>query len=179
MKRVIGTAFLTSLLCLAVLQLVSDGSIVTASGPAGPPTAAPAHSSDTPRLDGTAVVIHRDQVQGILRDKLPGPSIYGGGLLDANHFRMGALRRTAAGQVEIHRDDTDIFYILSGEATIVTGGTPVNPRKLSATETTADSIKDGVSNEVHSGDVVVIPRQEPHWFQKVTSGTEYLVIKVQ
>ena len=132
----------------------------------------------TPRLDG-AVVFSRDKIQNLLREKLPGPSLYGGGLVDAEHFRVGALKRNAPGQVEIHRDDTDIFYIIAGEATILTGGMPVNLKKTSEKELTADSITGGVSHELHAGDVMVIPKQQPHWFRQVPTATEYIVIKVQ
>lgn len=137
-----------------------------------------AHPNDTPRLHG-AVVIPKDRIQKLLLEKLPGPSIFGGGLVDGENFRIGALQRNAPGQVEIHHDDTDIIYILGGDATIVTGGTPLNPKRTSPTEATAVSIDGGVSHEVHAGDLVVIPKQQPHWFRHVTSGTEYLVIKIQ
>src|ERR1700691_6313069 len=33
--------------------------------------------------------------------------------------------RDAAGQVEVHEKETDIFYVTDGEATIVTGGTMI------------------------------------------------------
>ena len=139
----------------------------------------PNQSQDTPRLGDVAVVFPRDQIGKVLKDKLPGPSLSGGGLLDAEHFRIGALHRKAPGDVEIHRDDTDIFYIIAGSATIVTGGKPVHPKQTSGNETTADSIEGGVPHEIRAGDVMVIPKQQPHWFQRVGTGTEYLVIKVQ
>jgi hypothetical protein len=134
---------------------------------------------DTPRLEGSAIVIHRDQIEKLLAEKLPGPSIYGGGLVDGERFRVGALRRNAPGEVEIHRDDNDIIYIMTGDATIVTGGTPVELKKVSPKEMTAKSVTGGVSHEVHAGDIVVIPNQLPHWFQHVTAGTDYLVVKTQ
>ena len=34
-------------------------------------------------------------------------------------------RRTSAGQVEVHTKATDIFHVIEGEATLVTGGTVV------------------------------------------------------
>ena len=195
-----GKAIFALALGLVVVQLASKTFTVRASEPAehkavlaekdgsgagagqsagqsGQP-AQSGHSNDTPRVNG-AVVIRRDQIQKLLGEKLPGPSIYGGGLIDGEHFRMGALRRKAPGEVEIHRDDSDIFYIIAGEATIVTGGRPVNAKKMSEKETIAESITGGVAHELLAGDVMVIPKQTPHWFQRVTTGIEYVVIKVQ
>lgn len=200
MKRTIWSAVFALALGLIAVQLASekftvraselaehkavlseaDGSRAGSGQSAGQPgqAAQSARSNDTPRVEG-AVVISRNEIQKLLGEKLPGPAIYGGGLIDGEHFRMGALRRKAPGKVEIHRDDTDIFYILAGEATIVTGGTAINAKKMSEKETIAESIKGGVSHELHAGDVMVIPKQTPHWFQQVTSGIEYIVIKVQ
>ena len=55
----------------------------------------------------------------------------GGGLLRQAAARWAAgcrtiaasgARRTGPGQVEVHDKETDIFYIVDGEATFVTGG---------------------------------------------------------
>src|SRR5579884_2440082 len=123
-------------------------------------------SSDTPRLH-SAMVASRSEIQNLLKAPLPGPHMYGGGIVDGDHFRAGALRREAPGEVEIHRDDSDIFYIISGSATIMTGGEPVQPKAVSPTESSAKSIQGGVEHQVHAGDVVVIARQQPHWFKAV------------
>jgi quercetin dioxygenase-like cupin family protein len=133
---------------------------------------------ETPRLQ-TVMVTDRNEIQKLLKTHLPGPQIYGGGIVDAEHFRVGALRREAPGEVEIHRDDTDIFYVLAGSATIVTGGQLVQRKDISAAQSTAKSIQGGVAHEVHAGDVILIAKQQPHWFKKVTPSIEYLVIKVQ
>src|SRR5881396_3555622 len=44
-------------------------------------------------------------------------------LIETDTFKVHASRRDAAGVVEIHGRDTDIFYLLEGSATFVTGGT--------------------------------------------------------
>src|SRR5207247_4814882 len=49
----------------------------------------------------------------------------GGTLVTAPDLSVSINRRTGAGQVEVHEKETDTFYVLDGEATIVTGGTMV------------------------------------------------------
>ena len=39
------------------------------------------------------------------------------------NYRVAVFHRDKAGEVEIHKKDTDVFYILEGQATFVTGGT--------------------------------------------------------
>jgi mannose-6-phosphate isomerase-like protein (cupin superfamily) len=127
----------------------------------------------------TAVVFSKADIAKLLETQLPGPKIYGGGLKDAEHFRIGALRREAPGEVEVHRDDNDVFYILAGEATLITGGKALETKQVSPKETIGKSIQGGVAHTIRAGDVVVIPKQQPHWFQKVGSPISYIVIKVQ
>src|SRR5207247_10683837 len=49
-------------------------------------------------------------------------------LLDGTgrNYMVHASRREKPGQVEIHTKDTDVIHVLSGSATFVTGGTPVD-----------------------------------------------------
>jgi mannose-6-phosphate isomerase-like protein (cupin superfamily) len=43
-------------------------------------------------------------------------------LLETDRYKVHASRREAAGQAEVHARDTDVFYVVSGSATFVTGG---------------------------------------------------------
>src|SRR6266481_6487900 len=52
----------------------------------------------------------------------------GGPILATNNFKVQAGRRTGPGEVEIHERDTDIFYIVQGSATFVTGGKAIDQR---------------------------------------------------
>lgn len=47
----------------------------------------------------------------------------GGALANGPDFTASLARRNKPGQAEIHTKETDIFYIVDGSATFVTGGT--------------------------------------------------------
>lgn len=84
------------------------------------------------------------------------------------------------GDANIHRVDTsEIYYMLSGAATLVTGGTMVDPYQPSPTSTSLRSprIEGGVSRRVVPGDVVVIPGHTPHWWSELESDIEYLIFR--
>src|SRR5262245_44241144 len=102
----------------------------------------------------------------------------GGPLLATNNFKVQAGRRTGPGEVEIHDQDTDIFYVLEGSATFVTGGKPVETRAVSPGETRGKELIGGEERQLTKGDVIVIPTGVPHWFKEVRGPLLYYVVKV-
>jgi glc operon protein GlcG len=102
----------------------------------------------------------------------------GGLLLATNNFKVQAGRRTGPGEVEIHERDTDIFYILEGSATFVTGGKAVEQRSSGPGEMRAKEIVGGENHQLNKGDVIVIPNGIPHWFKEVNGTFLYYMVKV-
>ncbi|MDB6168339.1 MAG: hypothetical protein JWM88_1203 [Verrucomicrobia bacterium] len=98
-------------------------------------------------------------------------------LLD-RRFKVQAGRRVVAGAVEIHANDTDIFYVTEGSATFVTGGTAVDPKPMAVGEIRAKEITGGVVHHLTKGDVIVIPSGIPHQFTEVAGTFLYFVVKV-
>src|SRR5689334_898104 len=92
----------------------------------------------------------------------------GGSLLETNNFKVQAGHRVAPGVVEIHERDTDIFYILEGSATFVTGGKAVEPKPVSPGEIRGKEIVGGEERHLAKGDVIVIPNGVPHWFKETS-----------
>ena len=46
----------------------------------------------------------------------------GGALVAASNLTVSGNHRTGPGQVEVHKKETDILYMVEGDATFVTGG---------------------------------------------------------
>ena len=99
-------------------------------------------------------------------------------MLINSSYKIQAGRRVVPGNVEIHNADTDILFVTEGEATIVTGGTAVDPKATAAGELRAEKIAGGVSRHLSKGDVIVIPTGVPHWFTEVNGTFLYFVVKV-
>jgi len=102
----------------------------------------------------------------------------GGPLLATNNFKVQAGHRTGPGEVEVHDRDTDIFHVLEGAATFVTGGKVVEARTVSPGETRGKELIGGEERRLVKGDVIVIPSGIPHWFKEVNGTFEYFVVKV-
>jgi glc operon protein GlcG len=101
----------------------------------------------------------------------------GGELASARGMNVNANRRDGAGQAELHVLATDIFYVVEGSATVVTGGEIVDQHELSPGEIRGSSISGGTSYSIAKGDVLVIPNGVPHWFKSVQAPFKYYVIK--
>jgi mannose-6-phosphate isomerase-like protein (cupin superfamily) len=103
----------------------------------------------------------------------------GGALANGPDFTASLARRTAAGQVEIHAKETDIFYIVDGSATFVTGGTMVGGKETRPNQLLGTDIQGGQTHQLKKGDFISIPAGVPHWFKDVPpSGVTYYMVKV-
>jgi uncharacterized protein GlcG (DUF336 family)/mannose-6-phosphate isomerase-like protein (cupin superfamily) len=98
-------------------------------------------------------------------------------LVTDDRFRVHASRRDRAGEAELHVLETDIFYVLEGRATVVTGGEIVAPRVAAPNEIRGSVIRGGTEQDLGPGDVLTIPRGVPHWFKTVSPPFRYYVVK--
>jgi hypothetical protein len=92
---------------------------------------------------------------------------------------LSVSHRDKDGRAELHKAKADIMVIQSGNATIVSGGTVIDPVVTGPDEIQGSGIKDGVKRAVGPGDVIEIPAGLPHQFL-LSPGTEitYFVVKV-
>lgn len=73
----------------------------------------------------------------------------------------------------------DVFFVQSGEATLVYGGELVDGKTTAPGEMRSASIKGGMEKKIAAGDVVTIPVKVAHQM-KLDPGKEttYFVVKV-
>ena len=98
------------------------------------------------------------------------------------HVAVYGVYRPKSVRQEANRHDTkvtEIYYILDGNATLVTGGTLPDAHPLSPGSTTFQSsrIEGGSSRRVSRGDVVIIPGRTPHWFSEQEGDLRYLIFR--
>jgi mannose-6-phosphate isomerase-like protein (cupin superfamily) len=151
------------------------------------------HSADTKRAipDNTLRVIDMDKYQlgvaVIHRGAMAGGNA-GGGATAANPApACGEQRPGATGPTGIFHDDTaESYVVISGSATLITGGTVVNGRR-SAPDAEVTTILNGpscsgtmvgyTSRQIKTGDIIVIPEGVPHGFSAVPDHVTYLSIR--
>ena len=84
------------------------------------------------------------------------------------------------GDANLHEvDTTEIYYMLEGAATLVTGGELVEPYRPSAGSTSlrGRAISGGVTRRITPGDVVIIPGHTPHWWSELEGDIVYLIFR--
>ena len=85
------------------------------------------------------------------------------------------------GEAIIHETKvTEVYQMLSGNATLVTGGTIAESHRQGTPghmSVRGPRIENGVSRHVGKGDVIIIPGGTPHWFSSLDSDITYLIIR--
>jgi mannose-6-phosphate isomerase-like protein (cupin superfamily) len=75
---------------------------------------------------------------------------------------------------------SEVYYILDGGGTLVTGGTIADPRPTPANRSAGPRggrIDGGVSRHVGKGDLIVIPGGTPHWWSGLDGDINYMIIR--
>ena len=163
---------------LAVIVLAAQA--VTSSQSGAPPRAA----TDISLADVRAVIA-KAPPDGIQDQQIR--------VVDMGKYNVavGVLHRSAKpaqqGAID-HAQVTEVYHIIDGSGTFVTGGAIANARPVPADNvihttlvgpsTTGAAILGGTSRHVGPGDVIIVPPGVAHWFSKVDSDMNYLVVRV-
>ena len=111
-------------------------------------------------------------------DKVTTALAKGGPLVNGSDLLVSGSHREKAGQVEVHDKETDVIYVIEGEATFVTGGTAVGLKQTKAGQSIGTDVTGGESHHLTKGDVIVVPAGTPLWFKEVPKTVSYYVVKV-
>ena len=82
--------------------------------------------------------------------------------------------RVAVGPAAVHEREAEMFYVIDGAATLVTGGKLVNEKRTNAENLGGTAIEGGTSQPVAKGDFIIVPENTPHWFSAI-QGTVVLM----
>jgi mannose-6-phosphate isomerase-like protein (cupin superfamily) len=108
-----------------------------------------------------------------------------------SNVAIGMVHRTkisTPGEVAEHDLVSEVYHVISGAATLVTGAQLVGTERRPASNTNvrtlngpghnAKSIQNGVAHELKAGDVMIIPAGTGHWFTKIDDHITYLMVRI-
>jgi mannose-6-phosphate isomerase-like protein (cupin superfamily) len=132
---------ITAALSLAALLTIS----ILAQQPArNPPPAGPPEVTTVTAADLAAIIA-----------KQPSDRNGSQALIKLAPYSVNMEHRVVSQAAAVHEHDAELFYVIDGAGTIVTGG------KLVASPS-GNSIQGGVSRKISKGDFVLVPEGVPH-----------------
>jgi quercetin dioxygenase-like cupin family protein len=159
--------------CLFVLAAVSLTAVAAVAQTAAPP----------------AVDVTSASIDAFI-DKLPKDRISDSPIrvADVGGYKVGVYgvfrpKSQPGGAIRHETSVTEIYYMLEGTATLVTGGTIPDEKSTGASPNTrrpnfgGSRIDGGVIRKAVPGDVIVIPGNLPHWWSSLDSDIRYLIFR--
>lgn len=162
-----------------VVTAVTVGASRALAQSAAPPTTA----TDIPRAE-FATVLKSMNPDGVADQQIK--------VVDIGKYNVavGILHRSGKAKQNAiaHSQVTEIYYVLDGAGTFVTGGSMTSPTAADANgntvkvlvgpSTSGSGIEGGQSRRIGPGDVIIVPPGVAHWFSAIEKDLDYLVFRV-
>ena len=133
----------------------------------------------------TAKAVKYNIVDQQVRSVDVGKSQVGIGMVTRGKLAPGAVRK---GAVAEHEQISEVYYVIEGEATLLTGPSLVNPVKRPDNEKTvrlqngpgwsSDNITNPQVNHLKAGDMIVIPAGTGHLFTEIPDHITYMMVRI-
>ena len=143
-----------------------------------------------------ATYINNDEIQAYAKkavaEKLTDQQIrdveIGKGHIGIGVVYRGKLAAPAPESVAEHDLVSEVYHVIEGSATLMTGPDLVDKKRRPANLETvrlfngpgnnSASIRNGVAHDLKAGDVMVIPAGTGHWFTKIEDHITYLMVRI-
>ena len=95
-------------------------------------------------------------------------------LIKSAPYNVNLEYRASVGPAAVHEKEVEMFYVVDGSGTLVTGGKLKDEKRNNADNLGGTGIDGGNSREIAKGDFFFVPANTPHWFSKI-NGTLVLM----
>ena len=90
-----------------------------------------------------------------------------GNLIRLAPYNVNMELRKMGQAASVHETEAELFYVIDGAGTLVTGGKLMEERRTNAENLSGTGIEGGVTKRVSKGDWILVPAGEPHQFPAV------------
>ena len=154
--RAIGISVALTLFAAAALAQPADKAVKTYSSSAD--VMALQAKAKSERKDGQPLVVER--------------------ILQLPPYNANLEYRASVGPSSIHEKEAEVFYVIDGSATLVTGGKLTGESRTNAENLTGTGLEGGTSRNVAKGDFIVVPENTPHWFSSINGSITMMSLHV-
>jgi mannose-6-phosphate isomerase-like protein (cupin superfamily) len=67
----------------------------------------------------------------------------------------------------VHEHEAELFYVIDGAATLITGGKLRDERRTNAANLSGSAIDGGTPRHISKGDFILVPENTPHGFSNI------------
>jgi mannose-6-phosphate isomerase-like protein (cupin superfamily) len=85
-----------------------------------------------------------------------------GNLIRLAPYNVNMELRKMGQAASVHETEAELFYVIDGAGTLVTGGKLMEERRTNAENLSGTGIEGGVTKRVSKGDWILVPAGEPH-----------------
>ena len=88
-------------------------------------------------------------------------------ILQLAPYNVNLEYRPAVGPASIHEKEAELFYVIDGSATMVTGGKLTEEKRTNPENLSGTGIEGGTPQNIAKGDFIIVPENTAHWFSKI------------
>jgi mannose-6-phosphate isomerase-like protein (cupin superfamily) len=107
-------------------------------------------------------------------DRKEGQALLAQSMIQLAPYNVSLESRNAVANAAIHEREAELFYVVEGSATLVTGGKLKDEKRTNAENLSGSGIEGGESQHIAKGDFIMVREGTPHWFSAI-DGTVVLM----
>jgi mannose-6-phosphate isomerase-like protein (cupin superfamily) len=107
-------------------------------------------------------------------ERKEGQALLAQSMIQLAPYNVSLEYRAAVANAAVHETEAELFYVVDGSATLVTGGKLTGETRTNAANLSGKGIEGGMSRKVAKGDFIMVPEGTPHWFSAI-DGTVVLM----
>jgi mannose-6-phosphate isomerase-like protein (cupin superfamily) len=88
-------------------------------------------------------------------------------ILSLAPYRASLEYRTATGPAAVHEKEAEMFYVIEGTGTLITGGRLKDEKRQNTANLGGTGIEGGESRPVAKGDFIIVPENTPHQYTDI------------
>ena len=138
----------------------------------------PAFAQQAPNPAASRTMVSAADVAAMMAkakaDRKPDQANLAQSMIQLAPYNVSLEYRAAVGPAAVHDTEAELFYVIDGSATLVTGGKLTADATRNGANLTGKGIEGGTSRRVAKGDFIMVPEGTPHWFSAI-DGTVVLM----